>query len=173
MSINLQPTLENDLVVLRPLEFKDFEALYQAAKDPKIWELHQNPYRWELHAFKDFFQGAMDSKSAFVIIDKATDSIIGSSRFKIPGSSMDAIEIGWTFLSRNYWGGLYNSSFKSLMITYAFEHFKHILFHVDHHNYRSQRAVNKLGGELLNRDGQLGHLHTTTRTGLTYILTKS
>ncbi len=171
--IDLQPTLENDLVVMRPLKIQDFKALYSAAKDPKIWELHQNPDRWELEVFKDFFKGALDSKGAFVIIDKAKKRIIGSSRFKRPENSQEAIEIGWTFLSREYWGGLYNTSFKSLMIEYAFEHFDYILFHVDHYNYRSQRAVEKLGGELLDKKGSLGYLHTPTKTGLTFILYKT
>ena len=171
--VNLQPTLENDLVVVRPLQVSDFEALYQVASDPKIWELHQDPDRWELEVFKDFFRGALDSNGAFVIIDKATQTIIGSSRFKRPDNSDEAVEIGWTFLSRDYWGGIYNRSFKSLIIGYAFEQFEYILFHVDQHNYRSQRAVEKLGGELLDRKGALGHLHTQQNTGLTFILRKS
>ncbi|MEO0570084.1 MAG: GNAT family N-acetyltransferase [Bacteroidota bacterium] len=171
--INLQTTLENDLVVVRPLNVHDFEALYTVAQDPKIWKLHQNPNRWELKIFKDFFKDALDSKGAFVIIDKATKKMIGSSRFKIPKNSKEAIEIGWTFLSRHYWGGVYNKSFKSLMITYAFQHFDYILFHVDHHNYRSQRAVEKIGGIVLDKKGSLGHLHTPKETGLTFILHKT
>lgn len=170
--VNLQSTLENDLVILRPLRIDDFEALYKVASDPKIWELHQNPNRWELEVFKDFFKGAIDSKGAFVIIDKGTKQIIGSSRFKRPENSQEAIEIGWTFLSRDYWGGRYNKSFKSLMMDYAFEHFDYILFHVDHQNYRSQRAVQKLGGKLLDKKGSLGYLHTPKETGLTFILRK-
>lgn len=36
MKIDLQPTLENDLVLLRPIESEDFEALFNVAKDPLI-----------------------------------------------------------------------------------------------------------------------------------------
>lgn len=171
--INLQPTLENDLVVVRPLKPQDFEELYQVARDPKIWELHQNTDRWELSVFKDFFKNALDSKGAFIIVDKATKEMIGSSRYKRADNSEEAIEIGWTFLSREYWGGIYNKSFKSLMITYAFDHFDYILFHVDHLNYRSQRAVEKLGGKVLDKKSDLGYLHTAKKTGLTYILYKT
>jgi RimJ/RimL family protein N-acetyltransferase len=169
---NLQPTLENDLVVVRPLRISDFEALYQVANDPKIWELHQNPDRWELMVFKDFFKTAIDSKGAFVVIDKATNHIIGSSRFKRHETSNEAVEIGWTFLSRDYWGGIYNKSFKSLMITYAFKHFEYILFNVDQNNFRSQKAVKKLGGEIIDKNGSLAYLHTPKETGLTFILKK-
>jgi len=170
--VHLQPTLQNDLVLVRPLRPDDFENLYKVASDPLIWELHQNPDRWELSVFQDFFKGAMDSNGAFAIIDKASNRIIGSSRFKQPNNSLEAVEIGWTFLSREYWGGVYNQSFKSLMIAYAFRHFEYVLFHVDENNYRSQKAVKKLGGELLDKEGELGYLYTPTTTGLTFILKK-
>ena len=54
MSFNpdIQPVLENDLVLLRPLEQSDFEELYRVAKDPLIWEQHQNKDRWEPAIFK-------------------------------------------------------------------------------------------------------------------------
>lgn len=70
----LQPTLENGLVLIKPLQFEDFEELYKIANNPKIWELHQNPNRYELCVFKEFFKGAIDSKGAIAIIDKITKS---------------------------------------------------------------------------------------------------
>ncbi len=170
--MNLQPNLENELVLLRPLRPEDFEALYAVANDPRIWELHQNPDRWELHVFKKFFQDAITSRGAFAILDKLTEKIIGSSRYRIAENTSNAIEIGWTFLSRDYWGGRYNASFKSLMITHAFQYFDYILFHVDQDNVRSQKAVKKLGGQLIAKDGPLKHFHTEVATGLTFVLEK-
>jgi len=170
--INLQPILENDLVIVRPLQIEDFEKLYQVASDPLIWELHQNPDRCELSVFKQFFKDAMYSKGAFVIIDKKTQNIIGSSRFKLDEISGEAVEIGWTFLSRDYWGGTYNKSFKNLMIHHAFQYFDYILFQVDKNNFRSQKAVKNLGGELIDKNGHLKHLHTPKETGLTFVLIK-
>ena len=38
--MNLQPTLKDDLILLRPLREDDFKPLYQIAKDPLIWEQH-------------------------------------------------------------------------------------------------------------------------------------
>ena len=38
--INIQPHLENDLIRLEPLKSSDFEEVYAAASDPKIWEQH-------------------------------------------------------------------------------------------------------------------------------------
>ena len=170
---NLQPTLENDLVLVRPVIIEDFENLYKVAQDPLIWELHQNSDRYQLPVFKQFFKDAINSKGAFVIIDKTTEKIIGSSRYKLADSSDDAVEIGWTFLSRDFWGGVYNKSFKSLMINYAFQYFDYILFNVDQNNFRSQKAVKKLGGVLLDKNGALNHLHTPVKTGLTFVLYKT
>jgi hypothetical protein len=46
MPLNRQPTLEDSLVTLRPLEESDREALYKVAQDPLIWEQHpSNRYR--------------------------------------------------------------------------------------------------------------------------------
>lgn len=170
--VNLQPTLENELVTVRPLQIGDFEELYKVASDPKIWELHQNSDRHEPSVFKEFFKGAIDSKGAFVIIDKVSNRIIGSSRYKLSESSNQAVEIGWTFLSRDYWGGVYNKSFKSLMIAHAFQYFDYVLFNVDKNNFQSQRAVRKLGGILIEKSGSLKHLHTPKENGLTFIIYK-
>ena len=57
MSLNIQPTLENEKAVLRPLQEQDFEALYTVASDPNIWEQHPNKDRWKKDVFKVFFDG--------------------------------------------------------------------------------------------------------------------
>lgn len=171
--MNLQPTLSNDLVLVRPLQIEDFEALYNVAKDPLIWKLHQNPDRWEITEFKKFFQGALDSQGAFVIVDRETNKVIGSSRYHIPENTTKAIEIGWTFVSRAYWGGVYNKAFKALLIAHAFQYVDYILFHIDQNNIRSQKATIKLGGRPIDSTGPLRELHTPVATGLTFVLEKT
>ena len=171
--MDLQPTLENDLVLVRPLHSNDFEALYTVASDPLIWELHQNPDRWEKNVFHEFFKDAIASKGAFAIFDKKTKAMIGSSRFKMHEHSKEAVEIGWTFLGRAYWGGVYNASFKNLLISHAFQYVSYVLFNVDQNNFRSQKAVKKLGGLPIDRSGSLKHLHTPKPTGITFVISKS
>jgi len=48
MNINIQPTLENENVILHPLQDKDFDDLYAVASDPKIWEQHPNKDRCKI-----------------------------------------------------------------------------------------------------------------------------
>lgn len=147
--MDLQPNLEDDLIILRPLLESDFEALYEVAKDPLIWEQHPCSNRWEKDIYTDFFEDSIASKGALIIIDKSNSEVIGSTRFKTINASKKAIEIGWSFLSREKWGGTYNKSMKKLMIDYALNHVDHIIFYIGEDNMRSQKAVQKLGGELI------------------------
>lgn len=145
MGLSLQPFLENDLVGLRPLIQFDFEALYDIASDPLIWEQHQNKDRYTRENFTAFFNESIASKGALIIVDAKTNSIIGSSRFKIIDEEEKVIEIGWSFLGRAYWGGYYNQTFKKLMVNYGLQHCNYVIFYVNCKNYRSQRAMEKLG----------------------------
>jgi RimJ/RimL family protein N-acetyltransferase len=144
---DIQPTLENHLLLVRPLTMEDFEALYVVASDPLVWEQHPAKDRWQRDVFKLLFTDAMASGGAFAVIDKQTGKIIGSTRFHRIKESENAIEIGWTFLARKYWGGRYNKSMKQLMIDWALHFVDNILFYIDENNIRSQKAVEKIGGE--------------------------
>lgn len=169
---NYQPQLQNEMVLLRPMRQSDFEHLYKIGQNPKIWEQHQNPDRGLFENFQVFFNEGMDMNTAFVILDQKTQNIIGSSRYKMVSETHKAIEIGWTFLDPRFWGGRYNQSFKKLMIDHAFTYFDYVIFNIDQNNIRSQKAVQKLGGILISKEGHLAHLHTTKTTGLTFIIAK-
>jgi hypothetical protein len=53
------------------------------------------------------------------------------------------IEIGWTFLARDYWGGRYNQEMKRLLLNYAFQFVEKVVFYVGENNIRSQKAMLK------------------------------
>ena len=146
-TFDLQPTLQDDLLLLKPLTQGDLEGLYEVASDPLVWEQHPAKNRCERDVFELLFDDAMASGGAFAVIDKGTDKIIGSTRFHRVKESENAIEIGWTFLARKYWGGRYNRSMKQLMIDWALQFVDNILFYIDENNIRSQKAVEKIGGE--------------------------
>ena len=144
--MNLQPTLTGELVELRPLAHSDYEPLLHAASDPLIWELHPQPDRYKPEVFKSFFNEAIESKGALVIIDRKTSAIIGSSRYYDYSKENSSVVIGYTFLARKYWGGLYNCDLKKLMVNYALEYVKTTYFQVGIGNTRSQKAMEKIGG---------------------------
>jgi len=58
MIFDLQPTLENNLILLRPLNQEDYDSLYQVAKDPLIWEQHPCD-RSEKNEFEILFKESM------------------------------------------------------------------------------------------------------------------
>lgn len=149
MPFDLQPTLTGKLLELRPLLPSEFESLYAVAADPLIWEVHPNSDRYQRPVFEKFFADALASGGALVVRDLATKEIIGSSRYNGYDPEKCEIEIGWTFLARKYWGGIYNGELKQLMLDHAFHFVNRVLFIVGEHNYRSQKALLKIGARLI------------------------
>ncbi len=150
MEFDLQPHLSNDLIELKPLHEGDFEKLFAVASDPLIWEQHPDSLRYTREVFEKYFAGAVESKSAFLIYDKISNDLIGSSRYYDNKPAEHSIAIGWTFLARSHWGNTYNKALKKLMIDYAFNYVDTIVFHVGSNNMRSRKAVEKLGAILLS-----------------------
>lgn len=146
MPFDLQPTLTGALLELRPLRPEDFPALYAVASDPLIWEQHPEPDRYTQPVFNRFFQGALDSGGAFVVIDRSDGAVIGSSRYYAYDPDLSEIEIGWTFLARSHWGGRYNRELKRLMLGHAFRFVERVVFRIGPRNLRSRRAIEKIGG---------------------------
>jgi len=145
-SFDLQPVLEGELLHLRPLRPEDFQDLYAVASDPLIWEQHPNSDRYKEEVFKGFFREALESGGALVAMDSADGRVIGSSRFHAYDRERSEIEIGWTFLARSRWGGVYNREMKQLMLRHAFRFVKSVVFLVGPDNVRSQKAMEKIGG---------------------------
>jgi N-acetyltransferase len=145
MPFDLQPTLTGELLELRPLEADDFHALYGVASDPLIWEQHPHWDRYKRDVFDKFFQEAMASGGALIAIDRRDGSVIGSSRFHGYDAQRSEVEIGWTFLARSHWGGIYNGQMKALMLGHAFKFVDTVLLVIGAQNVRSQRAAEKIG----------------------------
>jgi RimJ/RimL family protein N-acetyltransferase len=162
LNFELQPILENELVKLVPLKEEDFEILYQAASDPLIWEQHPENNRFHRNVFEKFFKGAIDSKGAFLVIDNKNGEAIGSSRFYDCDENNKSIAIGFTFLTRKYWGTAYNRAMKNLMLDHAFKFVKTVIFHIGEYNIRSQKAILKLGSKKigeLNRENSISFVY--------------
>src|SRR5438128_2752155 len=146
MPFDLQPILKGDLLELRPLRAEDFPDLYAVAADPLIWEQHPIKDRYKLEVFQVFFREALESGGALVALDSQGGQVIGSSRFHGYDQDKSEIEIGWTFLARSHWGGVYNREMKQLMLRHAFQYVNSVIFLVGPQNLRSQRAMEKIGG---------------------------
>src|SRR5215831_5142004 len=138
MPFDLQPVLKGDLLELRPLRAEDYPALYAVASDPLVWEQHPARDRYKEDVFKELFRGALESGGALVAIDSKDGRVIGSSRFHGHDEGKSEVEIGWTFLARSHWGGVYNGEMKRLMLRHAFQFVSSVVFVVGSQNLRSQ-----------------------------------
>jgi RimJ/RimL family protein N-acetyltransferase len=145
MPFELQPHLENELIKLVPLKQDDFDILYQVASDPLIWEQHPDKYRYKREIFEKYFDGAIKSGGAFLVVEKESGKPIGSSRFYDFNEEKKSIAIGYTFIARKFWGTTYNRAMKILMLDHAFKFVDTVIFHIGAKNIRSQKAIEKLG----------------------------
>lgn len=145
MSFDLQPHLKGESIELQPLTPGDWDDLFTVASDPLIWEQHPESDRYKEKVFTVFFGEALECGGAFVVIDKQSQQIIGSTRFYGYDPKKSEIEIGWTFLARQYWGGRYNAEMKRLLLNHAFKFVKNVVFFVGEKNLRSQKAMEKIG----------------------------
>ncbi len=170
--MDLQPTLQNEIIKAIPLLELNFEGLYKVASDPLIWEQHPNPDRYKREVFQNFFRYALDSKGAFIILDAISQEIIGSTRFYDYNIQNSSVLIGYTFYARSHWGGKYNFAMKHLMLNHAFQWVNTVYFHIGANNIRSQKSIEKLGA-IKTRELEVAYAGETVRTNFEYRIEKS
>ncbi|MBO9694266.1 GNAT family N-acetyltransferase [Chryseobacterium sp.] len=171
MNFSVQPVLENEEFQLIPLQQGDFESLYEVASDPEVWEQHPNKDRYKKEVFENFFKGAMESKGAFKIIEKVTGDVLGSTRYYDFDEKDSHIFIGYTFYGTKSWGKGINPQIKKLMLDYIFQFVDKVHFHVGKENFRSQRAMEKLGGKKIAEE-EVAYFAEPTRTNFVYEIKK-
>lgn len=153
VEIDLQPTLIGKTITLRPLLHEDFSALYEAASNPVVWQMHPDSSRYKRDVFEErFFIGAIASGGALAVLDNETGRIVGSSRYYKWNPDEQAISIGYTFLEHDRWGTGTNREMKELMLNYIFAFAVTIWFHVGETNLRSRKAVEKIGATLSHKE---------------------
>ncbi len=146
-----QPSLENHTLRLRPLTSQDREPLYTVARDPLIWAGHPARDRHQRTVFMPYLDMLLATGTTLAIIARATDKLIGCSRYYTAPQDPQGISIGYTFLGRDWWGGATNRALKTLMLDHAFTTVSHVWLHIDPTNIRSQRATAKLGARMISQ----------------------
>ncbi len=149
--MDLQPTLSGRTVRLRPIQSDDFQSLYAVASDPDLWALHPARDRWREPEFRDYFDTWLTRGGGLAIEERATARVIGASCYSVEGRAPGEVEIGWTFLARDHWGGATNREVKRLMIGHALRSFEQMVFRVADTNLRSRAALEKIGATLTDR----------------------
>lgn len=144
--------MKNIDISVRPLEATDYDDLYAVASNKRLWEGHPEKKRYKRIEFKKWFDSALVSGTALVIVDEHLNKIVGSTRFYIDNACPDDIAVGYTFIDCQYWGGSTNRKLKELMLDYAFQYFEVVWFHISPTNIRSQKAIQKFGAMFVKEE---------------------
>jgi RimJ/RimL family protein N-acetyltransferase len=145
--------LETPKAYLRPVEENDFDTFLQVAQqDPDMWAYFslnladkQQLRRWMdiMHRDRD-----ANTRRAFTIIDKQTGQIAGSSSLGSIAMNDLRVEIGWSWLGKDFRSTGLNRHAKFAMMRYAFEqqNFERVEFKTDVLNTRARQGLMKVGG---------------------------
>jgi N-acetyltransferase len=151
--------LEGEGVRLEPLAYSHLDALRACANDPALWEFtfRANPFT-EDAAAQRWLRDALEAQDEvpFAIVDKRSGALAGSTRFMDVHEDHRKLEIGWTFIARQFWRTHVNTEVKFLMLRYAFEKWNAIRVQLKAEaiNQRSRTAILRLGATF---EGTLRH----------------
>jgi N-acetyltransferase len=148
----IQPlTLEGRFVRLEPLSLNHLAELSEVAFDEEIWRyataVIQGP-----EDLRDYIETALKwqaegSALPFATIDKVSGRAVGSTRYAAIDRVNRHLEIGWTWIARDYQRTYVNTEAKYLMLCHAFENLNclRVEFKTDSLNEKSRRALLRIG----------------------------
>lgn len=144
-------TLENEHVLLRPITPDDREPLRAIAMDPEIWRYFVSAVGTDAE-FDAFFDGCLDDHSAgrravYHIAERRSGGTAGSMSFGNLAERDRRIEIGWSWLGRDFHGKGINRWAKLLLMEHAFERMgaERVEFKTDQLNQQARRALRNIG----------------------------
>jgi N-acetyltransferase len=147
-------------VVLTPMEVSHTEGLYEAGRSPEIWPYMPMRVR-NVEDMRRLVHEALAAQAKgleipFVIVDRTTGRIVGSTRLMDLQPAHRGAEIGWTWLAPEMWRTVINTECKYLLLRHCFEtlHLIRVTLKTDARNLQSQRAIERIGGV---REGVLRH----------------
>ena len=149
--LNNQIELENSRVKLIPFIDKRNQELKEIIFDNQIWK-HMGMFVRTESDFEHYLTSTLNAQKngicyPFLIIDKSTGRVAGSTRYGYINIASEKCEIGWTWYGKEFQGTGLNSACKYELLKFGFEKigFRGIQFSADEDNIRSQRAIEKLG----------------------------
>lgn len=148
----IQPTtLEGDRVRLEPLRLEHTDALCRIGLDADLWRwtVSRISTKEEMRAYVEtaLREQAEGKSLPFVTIEKASGAIVGSTRFGNIDSGNARVEIGWTWVARDWQRSFVNTEAKLLMLRFAFETLRcnRVELKTDKLNARSSHAILRIG----------------------------
>lgn len=155
MEIQVLPniiTLENDNVLLRPLEITDIDHLLEfSLNEPEIWKFSLAQGSGKENMIKYISDAvlarASNKEYSFIVFDKIKNRYAGSTRFYDIQLAYKTIQLGYTWYGKEFQGTGLNKNCKYLLLEYAFEilELERVEFRADNRNERSKAAMLSIG----------------------------
>ena len=150
--------LEWESVKLIPLQKEHRAALLRAASDGELWNLWYTSVPSEA-TIDNYISQAFEDKTKgialpFVVIEKSSNTIVGSTRICNAVLNHRRLEIGYTWYAKTHQRTGVNTECKYLLLKHAFETLQCIAveFRTHWHNQTSRNAIARLGAK---QDGVL------------------
>jgi N-acetyltransferase len=166
--ITPRPTvLEGHGVRLEPLAREHHDGLVAAAGDGELWTLWFTsvPAPGETQAYVAAALAGQDAGHMlpWAVRELDTGAIVGSTRYHDIVTTVDRVEIGYTWYARRSQKSHVNTACKLLLLGHAFDELGCAVvgFRTDNFNFASQSAIAALGAK---QDGVIRH-HQSRRDG--------
>jgi len=143
--------LEGRWVRLEPLTLAHVPKLTHVAFDEDLWKWTVEQVRTEAdlvaYVQRALDQQGMGTAQPFATVERSTGRAIGSTRFAQFEREHSRVEIGWTWIGREWQRTATNTEAKLLMLTHAFDTLgmRRVELKTDVLNERSRRAIARLG----------------------------
>jgi RimJ/RimL family protein N-acetyltransferase len=160
-------TLEGTHVRLEPLAEAHLAGLAEVGLDEELWRWIPTPVRTreEMAAYINTALGEQERGTSmpFAILEKATGRAIGSTRYGNIDRIHHRVEIGWTWVAREWQRTAMNTEAKYLLLKHAFETLgcMRVELKTDSLNERSRAAILRLGA----REEGIFRNHMVTASG--------
>jgi len=144
--------LENDTVLLRPLESDDWQHLLEfSLNEPDIWKYSLARVDGEEN-LKNYIKATLEARDAkkeypFIVFDKRAQRYAGSTRFYDIQLPFQTLQLGYTWYGKDFQGSGLNKHCKFLLLQFAFEQMQmlRVEFRADNNNARSIAAMKSIG----------------------------
>ncbi len=146
--------LENDRVLLRPLEQSDYYHLLKfSINEHELWTYSLMTAANEVQ-LRNYINAALENRAmeldySFIVYDKTSSSYAGTTRFYSIQEKDKSLSIGYTWYGKDFQGTGLNKAVKFLMLQFTFEilGFERIEFRTDTENKKSIAALKSIGAK--------------------------
>lgn len=144
--------LEDDLVLLRPLQESDVDHLLEISiNEPETWKYSLIGADGKENLIK-YIQLAIKAREnqkefPFIVFDKKSQKYAGSTRFYDMNLEYKTLQLGFTWYGSAFRGTGLNKHCKFLLLQFAFETLgiERVEFRADNNNERSIAAMKSIG----------------------------